>query len=190
MAYSLGMRALEIRGRTLAVVALAALVTALGGCDGGGAPATDGPLTGGPFGRPSDGTDCAPARLGRAVTFGDEQFTNHGHATVVLDRVALLGPRHEHLAGSEAVPGRLFVGVANNWPPRYSGIPATWRHRRPVHDFRLAPGKSFNLVLGVAATGIPRARSRGIVIYYHDSAGSYVTRNHFAMIIAVNKSSC
>src|SRR6185437_11376205 len=39
-------------------------------------------------------------------------------------------------------------------------------------------------------TGIPRARSRGMVIYYHDSAGSYVTRNHFAMIIVVNKSSC
>ena len=29
-----------------------------------------------------------------------------------------------------------------------------------------------------------------MVIYYHDSAGSYVTRNHFAMIIVVNKSSC
>lgn len=47
------------------------------------------------------------------------------------------------------------------------------------------------MVLGVEATSIPRATSRGIVIYYHDPAGSYVTRNHFAMIIAVdNKPSC
>jgi len=69
-------------------------------------------------------------------------------------------------------------------------VPAAWKHRQAVHAFRLAPGRSFNMVLGVAATGIPGAMSRGMVIYYHDSAGSYVTRDHFAMIIAVNKLSC
>jgi hypothetical protein len=180
---------MRIKSLPLTVVAVAAaLAFALGGCGGGG-PATDGPLTGGPFGRASAGavgSDCAPARLGRPVAFGDEGFTNHGHATVVLDRVALLDPRHERLTASEAVPGRLFVGVTNNWPPRYAGIPPTWKERRPMRGYRLAPGKSFNMVLGVEATGIPRGTSRGIVIYYHDSAGSYVTRNHFAMIIAVN----
>jgi hypothetical protein len=173
----------------LALLAFAALATALGGCSSSG-PASDGPLSGGPFGRSSGGSDCAPARLGRPVAFGDEGFTNHGHATVVVDGVALLGPRHERVTASEAVPGQLFAGVTNSWPPRYAGVPATWKDRRPVHGFRLAPGKSFNMVLGVAATGILRATSRGIVIYYHDSAGSYVTRNHFAMIIAVNKPSC
>lgn len=182
----------RVRVLPLAVAMAAALISALAACQsGGGSPASDGPLTGGPLGSPSGGFDCAPARLGRPVTFGDEQFTNHGHATVALDRVALLDPLKERLTAAVAVPGLLFVGVTNSWPPRYSGIPRTWKYRRPVRGFRLEPGKSFNMVLGVAATGIPRARSRGMVIYYHDSAGSYVTRNQFAMIIAVNnKSSC
>ena len=82
-----------------------------------------------------------------------------------------------------------LIGVVA-WPPGYSGIPPAWKHRRPVHGFRLAPGKSFNMVLGVAATGTPRASSPGMVIYYHDPAGSYLTENHFAMIIAVNKPQC
>lgn len=187
------MRALKTRAKPLPIavaVLAAALAFALGGCDAGGSPATDGPLSGGVLGSSSGGFDCAPARLGQPVTFGDEQFTNHGHATVVLDRVALLDPRNERLTASEAVPGLLFVGVTNRWPPRYSGMPSTWKNRRPVRGFRPAPGKSFNMVLGVPATGIPRASSRGMVIYYHDSAGSYVARNHFAMIIAVNKPSC
>ncbi len=46
------------------------------------------------------------------------------------------------------------------------------------------------MVLGVTATAPGRATSRGMVIYYHDSAGSYVTSNHLAMTIAVNKLAC
>jgi hypothetical protein len=186
------MRALRIRVKPLplAVVALAAaLPSALGGCTGGG-PATDGPLSGGAFGSISGGGDCTPGRLGQPQTFGDEQFTNHGHATVVLDRVALLHPHNERLIGSYAVPGTLLIGVPGGWPPKYRGMPSTWKYRQPVHGFRLAPGKSFNMVLGVTATATGRATSRGMVIYYHDSAGTYVTSNHLAMTIAVNKPAC
>jgi hypothetical protein len=171
------------------VALAAALVSALGGCGSGG-PATDGPLGGGAFGSISGGSDCTPGRLGRPVTFGDERFTNHGDAAVLLDRVALLHPHRERLAGSYAVPGEMLIGVAGNWPPKYVGLPSTWKYRQPVRGFRLAPGKSFNMVLGVTANGPGRASSQGMLIYYHDSAGSYVTSNDFAMIIAVDKPEC
>jgi hypothetical protein len=187
------MQAPRVRGKPagLAVMALAAaLAVAVGGCGGSSGPAADGPLSGGALGGSSGGADCAPGRLGQPLTFGDERFTNHGHTTLVLDRVALLHPHNERLVGSYAVPGVWLVGVPGGWPPRYSGIPYTWKYRQPVHGFRLAPAKSFNMVLGVAATGAPRASSPGMVIYYHDSAGSYVTSNHFAMIIAVNRPQC
>jgi hypothetical protein len=189
--YSSGMLTLRryVKPLPLAVMAMAiALASALGGCGSGG-PATDGPLSGGAFGSISGGADCAPGRLGQPITFGDEQFTNHGHATVMLDSVALQHPHHEHLTGSYAVPGDLLIGV-ETWPPRYAGLPSTWKHRQPVHGFRLAPGKSFNMVLGVTATAPGRANSRGMVIYYHDSSGTYVTSNDFAMIIAVDKPTC
>jgi hypothetical protein len=69
-------------------------------------------------------------------------------------------------------------------------LPPAWRDRQPVHGFRLAPGKTFNMVLGVAATAAGQARSRGMLVYYHDSAGSYVARNYVAMIIATGKNGC
>ena len=174
----------------LAAVAVAAvLASALaGGCSSGG-PATDGPLGGGAYGSISGGSVCAPGRVGQPRTFGIERFTDHGHAAVVLDSVALLHPHHERLVGSYAVPGEMLIGVAT-WPPKYAGLPSTWKDRQPVHGFRLAPRKSFNMVLGVTATALGRASSQGMVIYYHDSAGSYVTSNDLAMIIAVDKPEC
>jgi hypothetical protein len=189
--YASGVRASTVRGirAVLAAVTLAAAL-AVAGCGGSTGPATDGPLRGGPFGAPSGGGTGTKARVGQPIAFGDERFTNHGHATLVLDRVGLRQPRHLRLVGSYAVPGTLMIGVAR-WPPRYRGIPPSWKHRRQVHGFRLAPGKSFNMVLGVlATTGTPCARSPGMVIYYHDPAGSYVVVDHFAMAIEVGKRDC
>jgi hypothetical protein len=181
--YASGVRRYGIR---LFALGTAALASALAGCGSSDGPATDGPLSGGPFGGPSGGADCAPAHIGQPVTFGDERFTNRGHASLVLDRVGLRHPHNLRLVGSFAVPGRELVGVAPGWPPRYSGIPYTWKYRQAVHDFRLAPGKSFNMVLGLTATAAARARSPGMVIYYHYSSGSYVVEDHFAMVIAVS----
>lgn len=59
----------------------------------------------------------------------------------------------------------------------------------PVHGFRLAPGTSFNMVLGVAPEDPGRATSRGMLVYYHYSAGSYVAKNYFATVIAVTLAS-
>ena len=191
-----GMRGLKIRGRPLATVALAALVIAVGGCSGGGGPATDGPLSSstsmhGPI---PTGSNCVPG--GHSWAFGFQQFTNYGHTTVILDRVVLLHPRNEHLVGSYEVPGAVIVGVVR-WPPRYPGSPAgvgvppAWKHRQPVHGFRLAPGKTFDMVLGVAAiTGGRRATSQGMLVYYHDSSGTYVAKNYWANIIAASTRTC
>lgn len=190
--YSLGMGALNMSVKpfplSLVVVLAAALVSGVGGCGGGG-PAADGPLSSGSsmHGLIPRGSICVPG--GRPQTFGDQQFTNFGNATVVLDRVVLLHPRNERLVGSYAVPGDLVIGTAH-WPPNYPGIPSTWKHRQPVHGFRLAPGKAFNMVLGVAAITPGRATSQGMLIYYHDSSANYVARNYFANIIAANTHTC
>ncbi len=180
-----------MRGKPLAVVALAALVTALGGCrSGGGGPATDGPLSSGlGIHDPSPpGSICAPG--GQQWAFGLDQFTNYGHTAVVLDRVILLHPRNEHLVGSYAVPGDRVLGVVH-WPLRNPSWLPTWKDRRPVHSFRLAPGKSFNMILGVAAiAGGRRATSQGMLVYYRDSAGTYVARDYDASIIAANTHTC
>jgi hypothetical protein len=171
---------------------MVALTAALAACSSPArhGAAADGPLSGGGFGSSSGGGDCGPARVGQAQAFGDERFTNHGRATLVLDRVTLLSPHHERLIGSYAVPGDYLIGLVY-WPPQradYAGLPLTWKaweHRRPVAGFRLAPGESFNLVFGVVATARGLATSPGAAIYYHDPAGSFVLRNHFAMQITV-----
>jgi hypothetical protein len=164
-----------------------ALAAALGGCGGG--PSADGPLSSGAGGRVSHGNICVTRFVSRRQTFGFEQFTNNGRSTIILDSVVLLHPHSERLIGSYAVPGERTIGVVP-WPPMYPGMPPAWQHRQPVHGFGLAPGKSFNMVLGVAATGTGRATSQGMLVYYHDSSGSYVARNDVAMIIAVAKNGC
>jgi hypothetical protein len=185
---------MRVRPLPLAVLAVV-FATALGGCGGGG-PATDGPLSSGNSadGPIPSGSICVPG--GRPQTFGDQQFTNYGHVTVVVDRVVLLHPHNEHLVGSYAVPTDLLVGTVP-WPPKYPGtpfipgIPAAWKHRQPVHGFRLAPGKTFNMVLGMAALAAGRrATSQGMLVYYHDSSGTYVARNYFANIIAASRHTC
>ena len=189
MVYRLGMRALKMRIKPLVVLAVAAaLMSAVGGCGRGG-PATDGPLSSGTsiHGRIPSGDNCVPG--GHAQTFGDQVFTNYGQVTVVLDRVVLLHPRNERLIASYAVPGKLLIGVVF-WPPKYAGMPSTWKHRQPVHGFRLAPGRSFNMVLGAIAIAPGQASARGMLVYYHDSAGSYVAPNYFGMIIAATKLGC
>jgi hypothetical protein len=195
--YSLGMRGLKIRGKLLAVAAMAVLVPVLGACTHGRAgPAGDGPLSSGLsiHGPIPGGGICAPG--GRAWAFGFQSFTNYGKTTVVLDRVMLLHPRNEHLVGSYAVPGAVIVGAVR-WPPKYPGtpagvgVPSAWKHRQPVHGFRLAPGKSFNMVLGVAAiTGDRWGTSQGMLVYYHDSSGAYVARNYWSNDIAANGHAC
>lgn len=186
------MRALSIRPKPLAVLALAALVTASSGCGGGG-PASDGPLSSGNGGNGGNDPNprfsvCAPG--GQPWAFGFDQFTNYGHTTVVLDRVVLWHPRNEHLVGSFAVPGDRVVGVVH-WPPRNPQTQPAWKDRQLVHGFRLAPGRSFNMVLGIAAiAGGRRATSQGELVYYRDSSGSYVAKSNSPNIIAANTHTC
>ncbi len=186
------MRTATVRLKSLSLAAMAlamALPCALSGCGGSGGSATDGPLSSansmhGPIPR---GSECAPG--GRSQAFGFQTFTNFGHPTVVLDRIVLLRPHNERLVGSYAVPGAVLVGLVH-WPPQYPGtpagpgVPAAWRHRQLVHGFRLAPGKTFDMVLGISAIAPARAASQGVLVYYHDSSGSYVAKNFWANILA------
>ena len=181
-------RAPKLRSPLATAVAMAGLLTpALAGCSHDSGPAIGGPLSSSENGVSPHGANCAPG--GEFQTFGTELFTNYGHATVVLGRVTLLHPRNERLVGSYAVPGRWLIGV-EPWPPHYAGMPSTWQQRRPVRGFRLAAGESFNMVLGVTAIAAGQASSQGMLVYYHDAAGSYVTTDHVAMIVAATKNGC
>ncbi len=40
------------------------------------------------------------------------------------------------------------------------------------------------MVLGIAATTHARATSQGMLLYYHDSSGTYIAKNYFMNIIA------
>jgi hypothetical protein len=176
-----------------ACVLAAALVIATGGCGGHGGrdgTAGDGPLSSGlGIHDPSPpGSFCAPGGGPRA--FGFDQFTNYGHTTVVLDRVVLLHPHNEHLVGSYVVPGDRILGVVS-WPVTNHQTQPAWKDRRFVHGFRLAPGKTFNMVLGVAAIDAGRrATSQGMLVYYHDPSGAYVAKDYDASIIAAKTQTC
>ena len=176
------MRAQTGRGaRLIPAVALAIAVATLGGCGGGHrGPVTDGPLSTGNGIHDSGSriTICAPG--GRSYAFGLDSFTNYGHATVILDRLVLIHPRNQHLIAAYVIPGNGIVGDVY-WPPDSPG----WKNRRPVPGFRLAPGKSFNVVLGLAAKiAGHQASSMGELIYYHDSSGSYVANSNSENVIA------
>jgi hypothetical protein len=183
---------ISAKPRRLAVSALAlALASVLGGCSSGpSAPSADGPLAGASPG----GFECGPVRPGGAFTFGIEDFQNAGHSPLELDSVALRDPQGLKLAGSAADPGTLLVGAISDWPPQFPpGFPsaflASWRHHRAVPGFRLAPGKWFVMVIGVTAPRPPGGSTSGLVIRYHDSAGSYVVQDHF-MYRVVTRPSC
>ena len=184
------MKLLSRRGTPVTLAVLAgSLAYSLAGCGSSGGPASDGPLNG-QFGTPGGNVICTAARIGQPITFGLDNFTNHGHAAVLLDRVALLHPRHERLIGSYAVPGVYIVGVVN-WPPRNPPTSRNWKERQTVHGFRLAPGKTFNMVLGVIATARGRTISQGMRIYYHDTAGSsYLAFDRNKLIIDTAKQEC
>ncbi|HET9898153.1 MAG TPA: hypothetical protein VFQ44_24755 [Streptosporangiaceae bacterium] len=113
---------------------------------------------------------------------------------MILDRVVLLHPHNQRRIGAYALlydlPGEFLVGNPHGWPPEHSPLPPTWKYRRPVRGFRLAPGKSVNMVLGVTPITRHRSTSQGMLVYYHDSPGSFVAKNYWAEIIAGNPHGC
>jgi hypothetical protein len=177
-----------MRSWPLVVVAVT-VASALVGCGGSGTtgPATNGPLNSGTsiHSRPHPGFGtCVPG--GRAYGFGTDQFTNYGHTTVVLDRVVLLHPHNERLIGSDAVPGDRIVGTAY-WPVRNPVTQSAWKDRKPIDGFRLGPGKTFNMVLGIAVITAHRlGMSQGELVYYHDSWHNYVAKSYMENDISAN----
>lgn len=177
----------------LALVALLACGIAACSSSKSSGPSAEGPLSSGlTRTQIPRGSDCAPGGEG-PFTFGVQIYTNYGRTKVVLDRVTLLDPHNQRLIGSYAVPGLNLVGTIP-WPPRsthFFPLPAAWKDRQAVHGFRLASGKEFNMVLGVAAIRAGRwSTSQGILVYYRDAAGSYVARNYFENEIAATKKGC
>jgi hypothetical protein len=172
----------------VAFAAAATMTVILAACGASSAAVTGGPLGGAVAG----GGECAPAAPGGGVTFGIEDFQNTGHSTLVLDSVALRHPRGLRLVGAYADPGQLLMGAGLPWPPEPGqGYPiqSNWKYRRPVRGFRLAPGQWFNMVIGVTAPRRPGGSTSGLVVRYHDSAGSYVVQDHFGYQV-LTRASC
>lgn len=146
-------------------------------------PETDGPLSSGNgiHDPAPHNTVCAPG--GHSYTFGLDHFTNYGHRMVVLDRLILIHRHNLRLLGALCRAGRegdrrRILTAALRWH-------AAWMEKPPARTrFRVAPGKSFNLVLGLAAITAGRsAISKGELVYYHDSSGSYVANSDSENVI-------
>ena len=143
---------MHVGSMTLAALALAAVTPALAGCSSGPPPLGA---------APSGENQCIPAKPGQGVTYGLEAFTNHSSSTVVFDRVGLRQPRNLKLLGAYAIPGdRYPVGIWADWPPAPERgdrlpVPPSWAHRHPVSGYRLRPGASAGIVLGVESTARP-----------------------------------
>jgi hypothetical protein len=190
------MPAVRMRVALVAVLAVVVLAGCGGPCCDEAQPArlaTNGPLSSGVGHNhkalPHDG-ECAPRSNGAREAFGIDTFTNYGHATVVLDRVVLLQPHNERLIGADVIPGtREPIGTIP-WPPNYPSIRRVWKIRKPVQGYRVAPGKSFNLVIGEEPTGTANATSQGVLVYYHDPGGYYMAPNYLGMQIAPGKNGC
>jgi hypothetical protein len=164
-------------------VAVAGVTVVLGGCSSPARPSEGGPLTT----TTEHGGNCATGT--RLQTFADQFFTNTGHTAVTLDRVVLMRPRGgERLIAAYALPGVLGIGVGN-WPPP-GGWPPAFKTRRPVQGYRVAPGKTFNMVMEVSGSTVRTATSQGILVYYHDPAGAYVVPNYFFMTIEPPRGQC
>lgn len=163
------------------------MASSLGACSSNHGTANYGPLSSAVGGRLVHGFNCV--RGGERQTFGDQTFTNHGNIPVILDRVVLRQASNERIIGSYAMPGQRLIGIVP-WPPKYRHMPPAWKDRQPVRGFRVAPGRSFNMVLGTEAIAAGRATAKGMLVYYHDSQGAYVAKNLFGMIIAASKFGC
>jgi hypothetical protein len=195
--YSFGMPTVRTRVKPLPLAATAlglALASGLGACSSAGHdPAANGPLSSGTgkSGKilPHDG-ECATRFYGRRWAFGIDQFTNYGGTTVVLDRVVLLRPHNERLIGADVIPGTREPVGAITWPPNWPSVRGAWKTRQPVRGFRVAPRKTFSMVLGVEPTDERNATADGMLVYYHDPAGSYVAPSYLATQIAIGKDGC
>jgi hypothetical protein len=185
--------------KSLAAVALAVLLTCGAAACSSGHSSTD-PPDNGPLSSGRSATDipggvqCAPGGEG-PITFGDQVYTNYGHTTVTLDRIVLTDPHNQRIIGAYAMPLPATESVVGTvqWPvgtTRGFPLPATWKDRQAVHGYQVAPGKTFNMVLGLAPVGAGRATSSGTLVYYRDAAGTYVAKNDFQNIIAATKTGC
>jgi hypothetical protein len=70
-------------------------------------------LASGPLGPPGNhDSNCLPGGPKNSVlTEGNQNVTNSGHDTVVVDRLVLASPHHLKLTGAYLVPGQGLVGT-------------------------------------------------------------------------------
>lgn len=158
----------------------------LAGCGGSSAPQSGGPL--GPPGNP--GGACLPAAgPGQPESDGFTEYSNLGSAPLVITRVSLAAPRHLALLGSYLVPtGGTELGESATFPPKSttgSPLPPGWAGRQKPGHFRLMPGKSVNIIVGIEATVRPGGMSPGVEIWYTEAGTSYVRKSNWTVQVSI-----
>lgn len=129
-------------------------------------------LTIGPLGPPGNhDSNCLPGGPKvRVDTEGNQNVTNSGHDTIVVDRLVLASPRHLKLTGAYLVPGQGLVGTWPSFPPPAGKVDryVQWNRRERPAGARIPPGQTVNLVFGVEQTTNGPGSTAGIEVLYHD----------------------
>jgi hypothetical protein len=156
-----------------------------------------GDLPAGPFAEPrTPSIQCQPLAGHKVTTFGDEEVTNHGHATAVIDRVAFTDPKGLVLLRAWAVPTTSDI-AGMSWgfpPPPYHLVGWQWNHRHLAAGARvpLAVGEydRTNLLMVVRlAPGVNKGTAAAIDIWYHVGPNRYHFRTSLGLIV-VNHKTC
>jgi hypothetical protein len=135
---------------------------------------------------------CFPGKPLGKYTYGVEDFTNHSAQTVVFDRVGLRDPVHLKVLGAylAARDRSAQIGALLGWPPKGLDGLTDWARRRPVRGYRLRPGTATEVILGFQVTAPGGGISPGMLIWYHNGAGSYVLRDDLQIKVDVLGGNC
>jgi hypothetical protein len=169
---------------------LGVVLVLLSGCSSGA------PIRGGPLAEPGVRMgESVLMDVGKTGTYGVETLANHGHADVVLDRIAFLdrsrgleiiGPLVMHVRTTPGVPA-LATGLIRQWPPPHKGAAL-----HSIAGFRIVPHRSWKddaeLLIGFRAHHAGVLSYRAFEVHYHVGSRRYVTRFPDPLVVCVPRS--
>ncbi len=150
----------------------------------------------GPFGHPTEpGEQCIPLAGANVVTDGLEAVRNHASTTAVIDKLALVRPKHLLLDRAWVVPtDHQLLGATHGYPPPHYQVTGWhWDRRQPADGATVPPlssGKYFRMNILVVVRLPPRVTrgsTPGIEIWYHVGDSHYYLRFETALVAAQHR---
>jgi hypothetical protein len=172
-----------VKPRILLLGAPLVVAALLAGCSSPD-PSPNGPL--GDGGTP--GQQCEPAATGQWDAMGIFDLHNASHSPVTITGFTL-----PHLHGLRVTSAWLtpigysgkteeLIGTAR-WPPITDAV---WAHRFPLIGAVIKPGRDYNLVFGLAHTGVKYGTSDGPKISYTSGGSKYTVSEQTTLAVATN----